>query len=322
MGGMRNRLAVLAVSLFALASPAAAQDYPNRPVRLVVPFPPGGINDIVARVISQHLGERLGKQVIVDNRGGAGGVVGAEIVANAPKDGHTLLIVSLATAVNPWLYTLPYDPLKSFAPISMLVAAPNVVTVNPGLPVNNIKELVALARQKPGELQYASSGVGTFLHLAGELFKITAGVDILHIPFRGAGPALIDVVGGHTHAAFGSVTSSIGHIRAGKLKPLGVGGVTRSPTLPDVPTVVEAGVPGYEAANWIGLVATGGTPEPIVQRLHKEISEIMASPEVQKLFAAEGADIVPMSPAQFSAYSADEIVKWGRVVKQAGIKAQ
>jgi tripartite-type tricarboxylate transporter receptor subunit TctC len=181
---------------------------------------------------------------------------------------------------------------------------------------------VALARQKPGELQYASSGVGTFLHLAGELFKITAGVDILHIPFRGAGPALIDVVGGHTHAAFGSVTSSISHIRAGKLKPLGVGSLTRSATLPEVPTVVEAGVPGYEAANWIGIVATGGTPEPIVQRLHKEISEIMASPEVQKLFAAEGADIVYMSSAQFAAYSADEIVKWGRVVKQAGIKAQ
>jgi tripartite-type tricarboxylate transporter receptor subunit TctC len=322
-GGTRNRFAALSVALLVLSPPAAsAQDYPNRPVRLVVPFPPGGINDIVARVISQHLGERLGKQVIVDNRGGAGGVVGAEIVANAPKDGHTLLIVSLATAVNPWLYTLPYDPLKSFAPISMLVAAPNVVTVNPGLPVNDIKELVALARQKPGELQYASSGVGTFLHLAGELFKITADVDILHIPFRGAGPALIDVVAGHTKAAFGSVTSSIPHIRAGTLKPLGVGSLTRSATLPDVPTVIEAGVPGYEAANWIGIVATGGTPEPIVQRLHKEIAEIMAMPEVQKLFAAEGADIVQMSTAQFSAYSADEIVKWGRVVKQAGIKAQ
>ena len=322
-GGTRNRFAALSVALLVLSPPAAsAQDYPNRPVRLVVPFPPGGINDIVARVISQHLGERLGKQVVVDNRGGAGGVVGAEIVANAPKDGHTLLIVSLATAVNPWLYTLPYDPLKSFAPISMLVAAPNVVTVNPGLPVNDIKELVALARQKPGELQYASSGVGTFLHLAGELFKITADVDILHIPFRGAGPALIDVVAGHTKAAFGSVTSSIPHIRAGKLKPLGVGSLTRSATLPDVPTVIEAGVPGYEAANWIGLVATGGTPEPIVQRLHKEIAEIMAMPEVQKLFAAEGADIVPMTPAQFGVYSAAEIVKWGRVVKQAGIKAQ
>ena len=235
--------------LFALSAMAAAQDYPNRPVRLVVPFPPGGINDIVGRVIAQHLGDRLGKQVIVENRGGAGGVVGSEFVANAPKDGHTLLIVSLASAVNPWLYTLPYDPVKSFAPVAMLVAAPNVVTVNPGLPVNSIKELVALAKAKPGELQYASSGVGTFLHLAGELFKITADVDILHIPFRGAGPALIDVVGGHTKVAFGSVTSSIAHIRAGKLRALGVGSMTRSPTLPDVPTVIEAGVPGYEAVE-------------------------------------------------------------------------
>ena len=317
-----RRVVAAACMLFAFLSVAAAQDYPNRPVRLVVPFPPGGINDIVARVISQHLGERLGKQVIVDNRGGAGGVVGSEIVANAPKDGHTLLIVSLAGAVNPWLYTLPYDPVKSFAPVAMLVAAPNVVTVNPALPVSNIKEFVALAKSKPGELQYASSGVGTFLHLAGELFKITAGVDILHIPFRGAGPALIDVVGGHTHAAFGSVTSSIPHIRAGKLRPLGVGSLKRSPTLPDVPTVIEAGVPGYEAANWIGLVATGGTPDTIVARLHKEISEVMASPEVQKLFASEGADIVHMSTAQFSAYITSEIDKWGRVVKQAGIKAQ
>jgi tripartite-type tricarboxylate transporter receptor subunit TctC len=317
-----RRVLTAACLLVAFSAVAAAQDYPNRPVRLVVPFPPGGINDIVGRVIAQHLGDRLGKQVIVENRGGAGGVVGSEFVANAPKDGHTLLIVSLAGAVNPWLYKLPYDPQKSFAPVSMLVAAPNVVTVNPGLPANNIKEFVALAKSKPGELQYASSGVGTFLHLAGELFKVTAGVDILHIPFRGAGPALIDVVGGHTNAAFGSVTSSAVHIRAGKLRPLGVGSKTRSPVLPDVPTVAEAGVPGYEAANWIGVVATGGTPEPIVARLHKEISEILDSPEVQKLFASEGADVVHMSTAQFGAYMVAETEKWGRVVKQAGIKAQ
>src|SRR3954464_13900533 len=311
-----RRILAAAGLLFAVSGIAAAQEYPNRPVRLVVPFPPGGINDIVGRVVAQHLGDRLrqpvivgqhlgdrlGKQVIVENRGGAGGVVGHEFVANAPKDGHTLLIVSLAGAVNPWLYALPYDPVKSFAPVAMLVAAPNVVVVNPGLPVNSIKELVALAKAKPGELQYASSGVGTFLHLAGELFKITADVDILHIPFRGAGPALIDVVAGHTKAAFGSVTSSIPHIRAGKLKPLGVGSLTRSATLPEVPTVMETGVPGYEAANWIGLVATGGTPEPIVARLHKEISEVMALPEVQKLFAAEGADIVHLSTPQFAAY--------------------
>jgi tripartite-type tricarboxylate transporter receptor subunit TctC len=320
MAGMRKILAMAV--LLSLTAAARAEDYPSRPVRLVVPFPPGGINDIVGRVLSQHLGERLGKQVIVDNRGGAGGIVGAEIVANAPKDGHTLLIVSLATAVNPWLYTLPYDPVKSFAPVSMLVAAPNVVTVNPSLPVNSIKELVALAKSKPGELQYASSGVGTFLHLAGELFKIEAGVDILHIPFRGAGPALVDVVAGNTKIAFGSVTSCIAHIRGGKLKALGVGSAKRSPALPDVPPVIEAGVPGYQAANWIGIVATGGTPEPIVERLHKEIAEIMATAEVQKLFAAQGADIVPMSAAEFGAFSASEIAKWGRVVKQAGIKAQ
>jgi tripartite-type tricarboxylate transporter receptor subunit TctC len=316
------RVAAAACLLSALSAVAGAQDYPNRPVRLVVPFPPGGINDIVGRVIAQHLGDRLGKQVIVENRGGAGGVVGSEFVANAPKDGHTLLIVSLASAVNPWLYTLPYDPAKSFAPVAMLVAAPNVVTVNPGLPVNGIGELVAMAKARPGELQYASSGVGTFLHLAGELFKITANVDILHIPFRGAGPALIDVVGGHTKVAFGSITSSAAHIRGGKLRALGVGSMKRSPALPDVPTVAEAGVPGYEASNWIGLVATGGTPEPIVARLHKEISEILISPEVQKQFAAEGADIVHMSTAQFGAYMVSEIDKWGRVVKQAGIKAQ
>jgi tripartite-type tricarboxylate transporter receptor subunit TctC len=321
MADLRRILAAAGL-LFAVSGIAAAQDYPNRPVRLVVPFPPGGINDIVGRVVAQHLGDRLGKQVIVENRGGAGGVVGHEFVANAPKDGHTLLIVSLAGAVNPWLYALPYDPLKSFAPVAMLVAAPNVVTVNPGLPATNIKELVALAKAKPGELQYASSGVGTFLHLAGELFKITAGVDILHIPFRGAGPALIDVVGGHTKVAFGSVTSSAAHIRAGKLRALGVGSVTRSAALPDVPTVAEAGVPDYEASNWIGVVTTAGTPEPIVARLHKDLSEILNSPEVQKLFASEGADIVQMSTAQFGAYMASEVDKWGRVVKQAGIKAQ
>ena len=322
MARIRRTFAAAACALLALSGMAAAQDYPNRPVRLIVPFPPGGINDIVGRVIGQHLGDRLGRQVIVENRGGAGGVVGSEFVANAPKDGHTLLIVSLAGAVNPWLYTLPYDPVKSFAPVAMLVAAPNVVTVNPGLPANNINELVALAKSKPGELQYASSGVGTFLHLAGELFKIAAGVDILHIPFRGAGPALIDVVGGHTKVAFGSVTSSVAHVRAGKLRALGVGSMTRSAALPDVPTVAEAGLSGYEASNWIGIVATGGTPEPIVARLHKEISEILDSSEVQKLFAAEGADVVHMSTAQFGAYMTSEIDKWGRVVKQAGIKAQ
>jgi tripartite-type tricarboxylate transporter receptor subunit TctC len=308
--------------LLALTTAVAAQDYPVKPVRIVVPFPPGGINDIIGRVIATQLGARLGKQVVVDNRGGAGGVVGSELVANAPKDGYTLLIVSLASAVNPWLYKLPYDPIKSFAPVAILVTAPNVVATNPGLPVKSVKELVALAKEKPGQLQYASSGVGTFLHLGGELFKLTAGVDILHVPFKGAGPAMIDVMGGHTSIAFPSVTSSIAHIHSGKLRALGVGAAKRSLALPDVPTVAEAGVPGYEAANWIGIVAPAGTPSVIVERLHKEISAIQDLPEVQKQFAAEGADIMRMSAAEFTAFSASEIEKWGRVVKQAGIKAE
>ena len=304
MAGMRRICGSLRSRCSCSAAPASAQDYPNRPVRLVVPFPPGGINDIVARVIAQHLGERLGKQVIVDNRGGAGGVVGSEIVANAPKDGHTLLIVSLASAVNPWLYTLPYDPLKSFAPIAMLVAAPNVVTVNPGLPVEQHQ---GVRRARQGEARRIAIRLVRRRHASciwpASCSRSTAGVDILHIPFRGAGPALIDVVGGHTKAAFGSVTSSIGaHPRRQAARRSASAARSAAPTLPDVPTVIEAGVPGYEAANWIGLVATGGTPEPIVARLHKEISEILESPEVQKLFAAEGADIVQMSTAQFGAY--------------------
>ena len=322
MTGMRGWLAAIVFVLLGAPSAALADDYPNRPLRLVVPFPPGGINDIVGRIIAQRLGERLGKQVIVDNRGGAGGLVGGEMVANAPKDGYTLMINSLASAVNPWLYKLPYDPLKSFAPVSILVAAPNVVTVNPGLPVKNISELLTLARSKPGELQYASSGVGTFLHLAGELFKLSARVDILHIPFRGAGPALVDVIAGNTKIAFGSITSSSGYIRSGKLRPLGVGSKTRSPVLPDIPTVIEAGLPGYEAANWIGVVAPAGTPEPIVTRLHDEIAAILDTPDVAKLFESEGADVVHMSTREFGAYIESETAKWGGVVREAHIPAQ
>jgi tripartite-type tricarboxylate transporter receptor subunit TctC len=311
-------LAMAAGIMLALTNAAMADDYPNRPVRLVVPFPPGGINDIVARAVAAQLSTRLGKQVNVDNRGGAGGVVGSEIVAKAPNDGHTLLIVSLASAVNPWLYKLPYDSVKSFTPVAILVAAPNVITVHPELPARSIKELIALAKAKPGELQYASSGIGTFLHLGGELFKLTAGIDMLHVPFRGAGPALVDVMGGHTKVAFGSVTSSIAHIRSGKLRPLGVGGAKRSGALPEVPTVAEGGLPGYQAANWIGLV----TPDAIVARLHQEISAIQDSPEMQKIFEADGADVVRMSPAEFGEFSASEVVKWGRVVKERGIQAQ
>jgi tripartite-type tricarboxylate transporter receptor subunit TctC len=307
--------------LLALTVSAAAQDYPSKPVRIVVPFPPGALNDTVGRVIAAELSERLGKQFIVDNRGGAGGVIGAEVVANAPKDGYTLLIVSLATAVNPHLYKLPFEPVKAFTPVSMIVTAPNVVAVYPGLPAHSIKELIALAKQQPGALQYGSSGIGTFVHLGGELFKMAAGIDMLHVPFKGTAPAMIDLMAGNTKVTFGSTTSTMPHLRSGRVRALALGGAQRSPALPDLPTVTEAGLP-YEASNWIGLVAPAGTPAAVVERLHKEIASIQNSPKVQQQLAAEGADIARMSVAEFGAFQASELAKWGKVVKEAGIKAQ
>jgi tripartite-type tricarboxylate transporter receptor subunit TctC len=268
------------------------------------------------------LSERLGKQFVVENRAGAGGIVAGELVANAPKDGHTLMIVSLAITVLPWMHTLPYDTVKSFAPIAIVATAPNVVSVNPDLPARSISELIALAKARPGKLQYASSGVGTFLHLGPELFKTMAGVDILHVPFRGAGPAMIDVIGGHTHMAFASVPSTIAHLRSGKLRALGVGAMARNALIPDVPTVSESGLPGYAAANWIGVVATAGTPDAVVAKLHREISAIQDSPEVQRQFAHEGAEIVRMGSAEFGDFIVSELEKWGRVVKEAGIKPE
>jgi tripartite-type tricarboxylate transporter receptor subunit TctC len=311
-----------AALLLALTSGAAAQAFPCWALRIIVPFPPGAFNDIVARLVATQLTGRLGKQVIVENRAGAGGIIAAETVANAPKDGHTLLLVSSSITVLPAMHQLPYDTIKSFAPIAMLASAPNVVTGHPSLAANSLKELIALAKKQPGKLQYASAGIGTFPHLGGELFKLTAGIDLLHVPFKGSAPALIDVVGGHTQLTFATIPSSLTHIRSGKLKVFGVGGAQRNALIPEVPTVDEAGLPGYAAANWNGILAPAGTPAPIVARMHKEISEILGTPEMQKQFTAEGADVVRMSPTEFAAYLASELAKWGRVVKEAGIKAQ
>jgi tripartite-type tricarboxylate transporter receptor subunit TctC len=313
------RVACLLLTLIAVA---AAQDYPTRPVRILIPFPPGGFNDIVGRIIAAQLTERLGKQFVVENRPGAGGIIAGEMLANAPKDGHTLMIVSLAITVNPHFYKMPYDPLKAYAPIAILAAAPTVLSINNHVKFSTVKELIAEAKAKPGELRYASSGMGTFMHMGPELFKLMAGVDIVHVPFRGAGPALVDVMGGDTQMSFASVPSTITHVRSGKLRAIGVGGKTRNFALPDVPTIDEAGVPGYECGNWIGLVAPAGTPEPIVARLHKELTSAQQSPELQKSFANEGADVVRMSSAEFGAFIATELEKWGRVVKEAGIKPQ
>jgi tripartite-type tricarboxylate transporter receptor subunit TctC len=322
MPSLRALVLTLVAVLAALTTTVEAQDYPTKPVRIVVPFPPGGINDIMGRLLATQLSERLGKQFIVENRAGAGGIVAGEIVANAPKDGYTLMIVSSAIAVHPWMQKLPYDTVKAFAPIAIMARAPNVIAVNPSLPVKSVKDLIALAKEKPGKLQYASSGVGTFLHLGPELFKLMAGVDILHVPFRGASPAMIDVMGGHTHMVFASIPSTIAHLRTGKLRAIGVGAEKRNALIPEVPTVSESGLPGYTAANWIGIVAPAGTPEPIIATLNKEISASLDSPEMQKQFANQGAERMSMSSAEFAAFIQAEIAKWGRVIKDAHIKPE
>ena len=316
-------LAAAACAL-ALTASVAAQDYPTKPIRMIIPFPPGGGSDVTGRVVATALSERLGRQVIVDNRAGDGGVIGSELAANAPKDGYTLLMVSLAHVVNPWLYDLRgrYHPIRSFAPVAIIAGSPVVLVVNPSVPAHSVADLVALAKKQPGRLQYASAGVGSVTHLAGELFKYTAKVDILHVPFKGAGPATLDVVGGHTNLLFGGLLATVPQVRSGKLRALGVGSLKRNPILPDVPSIAEAGVPGYETVNWFGLVAPAGTPAAIVERLHREVTAVQNLPEVQKQFDADGATVLGMSPAKFGAYMVADMNKWERVVKEGGIKAQ
>jgi len=316
------RRGVLGLALAFLAAAAAAQPYPSRPVRLIIPFPPGGSNDIVGRMIAAQLSERLGAQVIADNRGGAGGLIGTEAAANAPRDGHTLLLVSVAYAFNASIYKLPYDPATAFAPVASLGTGPVVLAVTAKLPVNSLQELLALAKEKPGQLYYASAGVGSFQHLASALFKLQSGADIVHVPFKGGGPAMVDVIAGNTQIAIGSLIQMLPQIRTGRLKALGVGSAKRVGALPEVPTIAEAGVPGYEATNWWGIVAPAGTAPAIVERLHAELSAILTSAETKRRFEAEGAEAVPMSPDEFGRFIQAETAKWARVVKEAGIRAE
>jgi tripartite-type tricarboxylate transporter receptor subunit TctC len=309
------RLLVLIATLVVLCAQSAAglatETWPARPVRLIVPFPPGGSNDIVARLVGNHLTERLGKTVVVDNRGGAGGRIGYETAATSRPDGYTLLVISVAYAFTPALYQLNFDAANAFAPVGML-----------GTGANALKELVAMAKAKPGQLNYASAGMGTFQHLGSELFRIMAGVNIVNVTFKGGGPATLSVVAGESQVSIGSLIQTLPHVRPGRLKLLGTGGAKRVAIVPDVPTIAEAGVPGYEASNWWGIVAPAGTPAAITQRLHREISAIVASPEVQKWFASEGAEAATRTPAEFQKLIAAEIVKWGKVVRAAGIKAE
>src|SRR5712675_1628743 len=316
---MRVLLCALFIAAF-FPMMAAAQSYPNKPVRLIVPFPPGGSNDVVGRMIAAQLSTRLDKPIIVENQGGAGGLIGTEMAARSQPDGYTLLLISVAYAFIPAIYKLPYDPATAFTPVAILGAGPVVIAVTSKLPVNSVRELIALAKEKPGELNYATAGVGSFQHLASEIFKLQAGVDIVHIPFKGGGPAMMDVIAGNTQIAIGSLVQMLPHIRSGRLKPLGVGSAKRVAALPDLPTISEAGVPGYEATNWWGIVAPAGTPKPVIDRLHKELTVILATAETKKRFESEGGEAVLMSPEEFGRFIASETVKWAKVVKEAGIK--
>ena len=322
MATLYLRLFAVAVIALAAITTARAQDYPTKQVRIIIPFAPGGLNDLIGRMVATHLSEKFGRQVIPENRAGAGGVIATELVANSPPDGHVLLIVSIANAVNPWLYKLNFDPQKSFAPIAGIVSSENVLAVNNDLPVKNVKEFIALAKKQQGKMLYASGGTGGSLHLAMELFKVTAGIDLVHIPFKGAGPGIIDVIGGHTKAINGTISSVSPHIRGGKLRALAVTGKNRNEALPDVPTFEESGVSDYEAGNWIGLAAPAGTPAPIIARLQKEIVELQRSEEFKKQLAHHGSEALALAAAEFGKFMDDEMEKWGKVVKQAGIKAQ
>jgi len=301
---------------------ASAQTYPSRPIRLIVPFPPGGSNDIMARMAATQLGERLGQQVVIENKGGAGGVLGTDIAAKSPPDGYTLLLISVAYAFGPALYkTLPYDPETAFAPVTILGRGPSALTVHPSLPVSSVQDLIALAKAKPGSLNYASAGIGSFQHLSCALFMIQAGVDVVHIPYKGGGPAMADVIAGQAQIVMPSLIQVVPHIKSGRLKVLGTSGTRRSAILPEVPTISET-LPGYESHNWWGVLAPAGTPQPVIDRLYTAMSEVLLSKETSKRMETEGAEAVRMTPVEFGTFISVELAKWGKVAREIGIKAE
>ncbi len=313
---------MLALALVAPAIGAQAQSYPNKPIRLVCPFPPGGAVDIASRAVAHELTQILGQPVTVDNRPGAGGNIGADMVAKSAPDGYTLLMTTSGIlAINPALYSkIPFDSLKDFAPVSMVVSLNNVLVVNPAFPARSVKDVIAQAKAQPGKLTYASSGNGTSIHLSGELFKSMTGVDMLHIPYKGSAPAVTDLLGGQVNMMFDNIPSSLPHIRAGKLRALGVTGPKRSPLLPDVPTIAEAGVPGYESYVWFGIVAPTGTPPDIIAKLNAALAKAAVTPSFHDRLTEQGYDVLSSTPEQMASSIRNEIAKWGKIVKASGAR--
>jgi tripartite-type tricarboxylate transporter receptor subunit TctC len=307
----------------ALAGPVAAQAYPTKPIRIVVPFLPGGPSDFAARAASQNLQQYLGQPVIVENRAGSAGITGTDVVAKAAPDGYTLLVATVGvTVIAPFLFNnLPYDPLKDFVPITNLIAGPAVLVVHPSVPAKSVQELIALAKAKPGFLTYGSTGPGQISHLNGELFKTLAGVDILHVPYKGAAPLLPELLGGQIMMNFSTAVDGLNQVRAGKLRALAVTSLKRLSVMPDVPTMDEAGLKGYEVSNWNAIYAPAKTPRAIVDRLQRDIARAMDTPEIKERVAAQGNIIVNNTPDEFAAFVKAEAAKWSKVIKDANIKA-
>ena len=320
--GKRVLNALLLVACFA-AGAALAQAYPSKPLRMVVPFPPGGSADILGRSVGQKLGERLGQPVVIDNRPGAGASIGAKAVAEAPADGYTLLLGTVSShAMSPATNAVGYDPVKDFTPIAEIASIPFVVLVHPGVPVKSIAELVALAKSKPGQVTYASAGSGTSNHLAGELLGMAAGIKMLHVPYKGSAPALNDLLGGQVNAMFDLQLTAMPQIKSGKVRALAMTGAKRSALLPELPTVREAGVPGYEVTAWFGFFGPAGVPKPIVDRLNAELNAIMKLPDIRAKFAELGVETESGSAEEFAGFVRSEAGKWAAVIKAAGIVAQ
>ncbi len=309
--------------LFVFAATVQAADYPQRPIRLVVPYAAGGSTDTVARIVGARLGERLGQQIVVDNRTGAGTLIGTEIVQHATADGHVLLMATPPLAVNPSLYAkVSYAVERDFVAVTNVAGSSNLLVVHPSLPANSVSELVALLKAAPGKYNYGSSGVGGAGHLAMALFESMAGVDVVHVPYKGGAPAVVDLVAGRLTLMMANLTTAQPHIRAGKLRGLGVGKVKRSPLFPEMPTIAEAGVKGYEANNWNGVVAPTGTPRPAIERLHQEIVATLKEPAIADRMARAGLEPVGDTPAEFAQYLKSEAAKWGKLIKSAGIKPE
>ena len=321
--GLTPGLLGIIVGLLPALAVAQSPVFPVKPIRLVVTFAPGGTTDIQARMLVEKLAPRIGQQILIDNRGGAGGNIGMEIVARAPADGYTLVITVVGTwAVNPHVYKLPYDVQKDFSPVIHVATTPGVLVIHPALPAKTVRELVALARKRPGELAYGTAGLGSFTHISAELFAVMTGTRMTHVPYKGSGPATADLVGGHIQLSFSSAVPAMPQIQSGRLRALATTGAKRLAVLPDLPTIAEAGVTGYESSTWTAMAAPARTPQPVIERLNRDINAVLQQPDIQERSAAMGSVITGGTPEWFQDYLRSELAKYGKLVKQAGIKPE